>query len=156
MNLRNVLRAFTLLRQLTDDESALLVTLRGMSEGERELLVESLNPEKPTKPATAKTFERCARCGNTKRHSFHKDSSSDHYHEFQVPVAVAKKSQRASSLARQIKSAGLPKGDGKKEPACSTCDFDSDHNIHHLATTEGYHNFQPASQAATTAMTVGG
>lgn len=46
MNLRNVLRTYALLRQLTDDETALLNILRGMNDSERELLVESLSPQK--------------------------------------------------------------------------------------------------------------
>jgi hypothetical protein len=64
MNLRNVLRAFTLLRQLTDDESALLATLRGMSEPEREALVVAMQPERTTagkKKATKKTGSKSPR-----------------------------------------------------------------------------------------------
>lgn len=49
MNLRNVLKAFNALRQLADDETALLTTLRNLNDSEWELLVESLSPEK--KPA---------------------------------------------------------------------------------------------------------
>lgn len=48
MNIRNVLRTYSLLRQLTDDESALLETLRNATEAERELLVETLAPQKST------------------------------------------------------------------------------------------------------------
>src|SRR6476469_1447218 len=54
MNLRNVLRTYALLRSLTDDESALLETLRQLSESERELLVESLSPSKSTTKKAAK------------------------------------------------------------------------------------------------------
>jgi hypothetical protein len=54
MNIRNVLRTYGLLRQLSDDETALLETLRGLNESEREQLVESLAPvkaaKKPRKP----------------------------------------------------------------------------------------------------------
>ena len=58
MNFRQVLRAYSLLRQLSDDESALLATLRGMSEPEREALVVAMQPERTTagkKKATKKT-----------------------------------------------------------------------------------------------------
>lgn len=54
MNIRNVLRTYTLLRQLTDDESALLTTLRGLSDGDREQLVESLAPAKGAKKVVKK------------------------------------------------------------------------------------------------------
>lgn len=46
MNMKNVLKTYSLLRQLTDDESALLETLRAMNDSERELLVETLSPQK--------------------------------------------------------------------------------------------------------------
>lgn len=48
MNIRNVLRTYSLLRQLTDDESALLETLRNATDAEREMLVETLAPQKST------------------------------------------------------------------------------------------------------------
>lgn len=54
MNIRNVLRTYSLLRQLADDESALLETLRGMSETERESLVVALQPEKATTKRASK------------------------------------------------------------------------------------------------------
>jgi hypothetical protein len=49
MNIRNVLRTYGLLRQLSDDETALLETLRGLNVSEREQLVESLAPVKAAK-----------------------------------------------------------------------------------------------------------
>ncbi len=49
MNIRNVLRTYSLLRQLTDDETALLNTLRGLTDSDREQLVESLQPAKGKK-----------------------------------------------------------------------------------------------------------
>jgi hypothetical protein len=61
MNIRNVLRAYSLLHQLTDDESALLETLRGLSENERDLLVESLQPEKVVKKAAKKEASKSQR-----------------------------------------------------------------------------------------------
>jgi hypothetical protein len=57
VNFKLVLKAYSTLRQLTDDESALLATLRGMSEPEREALVVAMQPERTTgkKKATKKT-----------------------------------------------------------------------------------------------------
>lgn len=54
MNIRNVLKTYSLLRTLSDDETALLNTLRGMNESERELLVTSLSPT-PQKKTTKKS-----------------------------------------------------------------------------------------------------
>lgn len=54
MNWKLVLRIYGNLRQLTDDESALLSTLRAMNDTERELLVESLQPQKPAGKRAAK------------------------------------------------------------------------------------------------------
>lgn len=48
MNIRNVLKTYSLLRQLSDDETALLTTLRNLNDSEREQLVESLVPTKGT------------------------------------------------------------------------------------------------------------
>lgn len=58
MNIRNVLRVYSLLRQFSDDESALLATLRDMNDSEREALVVAMQPERTTagrKKATKKT-----------------------------------------------------------------------------------------------------
>lgn len=60
MNIRNVLRTYSLLRQLTDDESALLETLRGLNDAERESLVVALQPEKSTTKRTGKKSSKSA------------------------------------------------------------------------------------------------
>jgi hypothetical protein len=49
LNFKLVLKAYSTLRQLSDDESALLTTLRGMNESERESLVLAMQPETPVK-----------------------------------------------------------------------------------------------------------
>lgn len=54
MNLKLVLRTYSALRQLTDDESALLTTLRNLNDSEREQLVESLAPVKVIAKKTRK------------------------------------------------------------------------------------------------------
>lgn len=114
MNLRNVLRAYAHLRQLTDDESAFLTVLQAMSETERDLLVESLSPVKVAKRATARKS--------------------------------ASKSPRASGMAAAI-GKSLAQQRVSFTPACEKCDYNSDHNIHHLESTVGYHPFQPATTA---------
>ena len=65
MNLRNVLRTYALLRQLNDDESALLDTLRTLSESERDQLVETLSPVKTaTKKRKPRTGAKSARAAS--------------------------------------------------------------------------------------------
>lgn len=65
MNLRNVLRTYALLRQLSDDESALLDTLRSLSESERDQLVETLSPVKAaTKKRKPRTGAKSARAAS--------------------------------------------------------------------------------------------
>ena len=59
---RTVLKVYSLQRQFSGDESALLATLRGMSDTERELLVESLQPEKPIvkkRAVNSRAVEHC-------------------------------------------------------------------------------------------------
>lgn len=65
-NFRNVLKAYTLLRSLNDDETALLETLRGLSDTERELTVAALSPQtkKPTKKAATKTASKSRRAAS--------------------------------------------------------------------------------------------
>lgn len=157
MNLRNVLRAYSHLRQLTDDESALLETLRAMNDSERELLVESLQDKPAAKKgsATTRVYEHCAQCDKTKGHSFHKDSSSDGYHEFQSPQKSSSKSKKAASLQRQIQGRAtgskdrcvfsLQTGDDKYE----TCDAVENDPIHdETFGYAGYHPFQVAASPA--------
>lgn len=47
-NFRNVLKVFTMMRDFEPDDHALLNTLRGVTEAEREMLVEALGPVKRT------------------------------------------------------------------------------------------------------------
>lgn len=116
MNIRNVLKTYSLLRSLTDDESALLTTLRSMNDTERELLVESLAPSKGTKKASKKAVKGasksarasslqqqiqattnkphlgdgpiCQVCSHTEDYEDHQQPSP-HYHEFQPPQQKA-------------------------------------------------------------------
>lgn len=60
MNIRQVLRTYSLLRQLTDDESALLETLRGLNDAERESLVVALSPDKVATKRASKKSSRSA------------------------------------------------------------------------------------------------
>ena len=61
MNIKSVLRVYSQLRNLTDDETALLETLRAMSDAERELTVEALQPQKVVKKASKKSSNKSSR-----------------------------------------------------------------------------------------------
>lgn len=140
MNVRNVLKVYGLLRQLTDDESALLETLRAFTDSEREQFVEALAPVKAT-TATGKQPERCTHvydsglvCGGAKRNIVHHNTNHVDYHEFTTKKVV--KSARASSLAEKIK--GTAKGEAR-EPRCVACYETADHPNHDVE--NGGHEF---------------
>lgn len=124
MNLRHVLRAFGLLRQLTDDETALLETLRNLNDTERELLMESLGPQKraakkPASKAASKSRRAaslgaaiqgtatgkphlgegpfCMVCSHVEDYEDHQHPSP-HYHPF-VPPARSAASQSSPNGA---------------------------------------------------------
>jgi hypothetical protein len=110
VNIRTVLRTYSLLRQLTDDETALLETLRSLTDSDREQLVESLAPVKvavkkrvrkaqvrsqraeslasaiqgAAKPAVSSANgPLCAICGHPADYEDHAQPSP-HYHEFEA------------------------------------------------------------------------
>lgn len=148
MNLKVVLRTYGLLRQLADDETALLETLRSLTDSDREQLVESLAPAKATKKAaTTKTYERCTQCGNTKRHSFHSDAANEGYHQFQATVPPAKKSPRAASLATAIGGAAKPGAPVTDGPLCIACNHPADYEDH-AQPSPHYHEFEAVGTKA--------
>jgi LIM-domain binding protein. len=60
------------------------------------------------------------------------------------------KSARASSMAETLnKNLKQQRRDTSGvESLCMTCDYDSDHNIHHLESMVGYHPFTPPAPTA--------
>lgn len=129
MNIRNVLKTYSLLRALSDDESALLSTLRAMNDTERELLMESLSPSaKGTKKASKKAGKG------------------------------ASKSARASSLQQQLQTAAklkadhctfLMKANGGQEEMCEAKPDDPIHD--ETFGYAGYHPFASSSPARSAA-----
>lgn len=125
MNIRNVLTVYTKLRNFTDDESALLETLRAMNDSERELLVETLSPQKSSsKKPSSKSAARGA------------------------------KSKRASSLRQQIstKATTATSNDGPCGYSFSDgteCQAPPSDPIHdETFGYAGYHPFVPAASTA--------
>jgi hypothetical protein len=55
VNFKNILKVYGLMRSFSADDTALLETLRGLTDPEREMLIECLMPEKPTRPRIRKT-----------------------------------------------------------------------------------------------------
>lgn len=158
MNIRNVLRTYSLLRQLTDDESALLETLRGLNDAERESLVVALQPEKTmTKRASKKSASKtniplCGACGYAESSIVHKDESRSNFHLFYPPSKSASKSSRASGMA-----ATLAKNLGRRHQCVAMVDDNGgempcgeaeDNPIHDSAMGyAGYHEFQSSAVA---------
>jgi len=125
MNLKNVLRTYGLLRNLTNDESALLETLRGLSESDREQLVESLSPGKVAGKRT------------TKKPSSKSPRAS-------AMAAVIKDSLKRGQEAKDKSSerSDDPNEHCQKQLNDSTiCDEPADANVHHLRGATGYHEF---------------
>lgn len=177
MSYKDVLRVFKLERELTDDETATLNTLRRMasSPADVEATVEafggSMGKGKPARATTTRNIEHCAACDYTKRAAVHKNENAKGYHVFQstkptMTVAeAAKKSARASSIAERLPK---PLGQGVKADEyggfaddtdiqrCTVirdngkpCNLLPDHNVHHMQTAMGYHEFEPALRNVT-------
>ena len=133
MNIRNVLKTYGMLRQLSDDETALLNTLRGLSDSDREQLVESLAPQakpKPRKKREAKSarasslqqqianaatgqvnVELCGICGNEAGYQDH-FKPSPNYHPFASSSSARSAAGGLSSKnGSQIESEASTEGD---------------------------------------------
>lgn len=166
MNIRNVLKTYSLLRTLSDDESALLTTLRSMNDTERELLVESLSPTKGTgkglKNARKKgdpctyVYPSGVTCNTMPATTVHVNTNHVDYHRFQSSKS-ATKSARASSLQQQLQTTAKPKADYCTFPMKANggreemCEAKPDDPIHDQSFGyAGYHEFQPPQQAAAT------
>jgi hypothetical protein len=124
MNLKNVLRTYSLLRLLTNDESALLETLRSLSESEREQLVESLSPGKAVgKKRKVKSGGKSSRAAS---------------------LAEQIKSSKRQGPERRSCTYVHPDGGG-------ICSWDEQALIHDAkGGYQGYHEFQPPQVAAAT------
>jgi len=124
LNLRNVLRTYSLLRALTDDESALLETLRGMNDTERELLVETLVPGKMV---TKKAVKKGA--GKSQRASGMAETLKKNL-DSQRRVAKSPDDNDPNEHCQKEFDGGF------------VCDEAADANVHHLRGATGYHEFE--------------
>lgn len=124
MNLRNVLRAYSNLRQLTDDETALLETLCGMNDSERELLVESLSPQ-PQKKSSKKAAGKSKRATGM---------------QAQLNTRLAARDRQPDDDDRCAVLRGDLGG--------TVCGLLPDHNVHHLESVRGYHPFVATAPTA--------
>lgn len=120
MNYRLVLKTYTALRQLTDEETALLETLRNMTDAERELTVETLSPQvKSTKKAGKKA------AGKSRR-------ASGMAEAIRNSVERGRVASNDNALCDYVFTGG------------GSCKRSADHNIHHLQTDSLYHEFTAA------------
>jgi hypothetical protein len=171
MNIKLVLATYSKLRQLTDDETALLETLRGLSDSEHEAVVQALAPQRAGSQAS-KQVERCTHtyasgqpCNGAKRNIVHHNANHIDYHEFTAKKAG--KSARASGMAAQLnKSLKAQRqvtggfADDTDAQRCTTtrddgkpCGLLPDHNVHHLESAVGYHPFDSSSSVQSVAGT---
>lgn len=155
MNLKNVLKTYSLLRQLSDDETALLNTLREMNDAERELLVESLQPEKSAKPERNQQA-RCTHiyssglvCNGVARNTVHHNTNHLDFHQF--TTEKQKKSKHAQSLEGAVRRTPKLKVDDDDDGFCAACHVQIGHNVHHLESLPDYHPFQSKSDAQSAA-----
>lgn len=139
MNLRNVLRTYALLRQLSDDETALLNTLRSMNDAERESLVVALSPEKST----------------TKRGAKKVSSKSSRASGMAAAInrSLSQQRQATKNDDRDNNDADNdPNEHCQKEfPGGFVCNEPADANVHHLRGVTGYHEFDAGKLSAQSA-----
>lgn len=132
MNIKSVLRTYSLLRQLSDDETALLETLRQLNESEREALVETLSPQ-PVRKSSAK-----------------KSASKKSLRASSLEQQIQKRPREAMTA-----DSGWPCAHVYKDGLA--CSASADANVHHLPSAAGYHLFlEPASPAGDSSSANGG
>ena len=122
MNIRNVLKVYGLLRQFSDDEAALLQTLRSLTEAEQQQMMEALGPQVKRKVAK-KVVSKSPRANSLQR---------------QIQTRAL---DGGVSKMRCVYHA-----DGGSDPVA--CGQYADANIHHLLTDESYHEFIGAQAQA--------
>lgn len=134
MNLRNVLRAYSLLRQLSDDEAALLNILRALNDNDREQLVASMS-DKPQKKAGKKAAGGGGKSSKSARASGMAKTLNDNL------------SQRRQETIDDVveRDTGEPARCHFTRANGNPCKLLPDHNIHHMTTANEYHEFQSAS-----------
>lgn len=133
MNIKSVLRTYSALRQMSPDDIALLETLRALNEGDRELMVETLQGKATGKKAGKKSASKSPRASG---------------------MAVQLKSR-----VNEQREAATKDITGESEERCThslsygVCGRLPDHNIHHLETHPHHHPFVSVSDASTATTT---
>ena len=128
MNIKSVLRVYSQLRNLTDDETTLLETLRAFTDAEREAFVEALQPQKVVKKASKKSSSKSPRASG---------------------MAAAIKGNLDQRRAADSNDGNTPCG--YVWPDQQTCVEPKSSRLHDpTAGYAGYHEYQPIASAATT------
>lgn len=131
MNLRNVLRTYALLRSLTDDESALLETLRKLNDTERELLVGSLSPGRVVgKKAAKKSSAKSPRASGMAK------TIGDNLRQKRGAPPPLDLDHDPNDHCQKQFDGGF------------VCDEPADANVHHLRGATGYHEFDAGKLSA--------
>lgn len=164
MNIKSVLRVYGQLRTLTNDETALLETLRKFTDSEREAFVEALQPPMTTRSYQKQGSERCghtfeisgALCNRMAKNATHYDKNLLDYHKFEPKKVGGKstsKSPRATALESQLKASVDERRQAKADAPELTgamcvkesCGWKAEDVIHDpKGGYAGYHEFQPA------------
>lgn len=137
-NLKLVLRTYSALRQMSPDDIALLETLRGLNDGDRELMVETLQGKATAKKAGKKS-------------STSKSSQSSSRSPRASGIHAQLKERRQSATRDVIGESGEPDiFDAVAERRLQGCAWESsdgpcfrsvDDNVHHKQGDPDYHEF---------------
>lgn len=136
MNIRNVLRIYTLERQLNADDIALLNTLRAMNDSEREALVETLSPQ-PVKKAGKKSASKKS------------SRASGMQAQLNTRLAGRERERQGIPTTRAVNSSLIchHRSDDGDDP--TECGLVEDNPIHDpLMGYGGYHPFDPGARPA--------
>lgn len=124
MNNRNILKAYQLLQSMTPDELVMLNLLRGLSESEREQLIEVMGPQtKSPKKSTKKAGKKSQRASSLQQ---------------QIQSTSKSKTNGEEKCGQLV--AGLPCGAGPSDPI-------HDETFGYA----GYHEFAPGKSIAQSA-----
>lgn len=152
-------------------QSMIAYVRENLDDQEYDLFLDLINPEpeqkvgeKP-KSRKPKKILHCDACDYTKRHQVHKDTSRSDYHVFEKPTSQLK-SKRAKGIAaalnenlQQGKEAKVDSNDNgdddedrclvlRRDLGGTVCGMLSDHNVHHMQSARGYHEFDPGKSHA--------
>lgn len=134
MSLRQVLTIYNAERQLNEDDTALLNTLRRLKDADRELLVQELSDKPQKKPGKGRASKS--------------STKSQRASGMAAAISNSLQSSRKATVVQEVvldddtARCQFTRADNKP------CHLLPDHNIHHLESAAEYHEFQSPEKAA--------